>query len=107
MEKAPFYNGSLIRSINLQGDELRDFLSVHTKGMIVQYDAYTSFGTQKGYGIDDTVRIYIEKSTHGRDIRKWNPQENEVLYQRGATFKILELVEKDGVYWILAEESAL
>ena len=107
LEKAPFYNGSLIRSINLQGDELRDFLSVHTKGMIVQYDAYTSFGTQKGYGIDDTVRIYIEKSTHGRDIRKWNPQENEVLYQRGATFKILELVEKDGVYWILAEESAL
>lgn len=105
LEKMPVYEGPLIRSLYFQGDSLEKFLQTHKKGEKVYYPAYTSFSTQGGYGKQDIVRIYIRHASHGRDIRQWNPQEQEVIYERNATFEILDVVEEDGIYRILVEEA--
>lgn len=104
LSKMPLYEGLLIRSLDLQESELEEFLKAHQKGMKVQYSAYTSFSTKSGYHQNPEVQIIIKASAHGRDIRQWNPEEEEVLYERNANFKVLDTKIKDGVYLILVEE---
>lgn len=104
LDKMPFYKGNLIRSIDLQEDELEDFLKVHQKGMKVLYPAYTSFSTKSGYHQNPSVQIIMKDSTRGRDIRQWNSEEGEILYERNAVFQILDTVQKNGVNYILVEE---
>ena len=100
----PFYNGSLVRSLNLQGDELSESLRIHQESAVIQYPAYTSFSTKRGYGLDDTVRIYLKESEHGRDLRRWNPNGQEVVYERDAVFEVLGITIYDGIYRIFVRE---
>lgn len=43
-------------------------------------------------------------SKRGKDITSFNSGEKEVLYKNNQSFIVRELVEDDGIFYILAEE---
>jgi hypothetical protein len=50
------------------------------------------------------VQYYIIESKRGKDIFKYNPVEQEVLYPRGSKFRVKEIEEINNKYHILLEE---
>ncbi len=59
---------------------------------------------QLTYNPDGQVQINIINSKQGKDISKYNPMEEEVLYQRDPKFKILDISKKEDKYIINMEE---
>ena len=104
LDKMDDYKGNVVRCLDIRDtEELRDFIQEHQKGMEVTYPAFTSASIEEGYNPYANIRIYIE-SRSGKDITSFNFSEKEVLYKRNQSFIVRELVEKDGVFYILAEE---
>lgn len=89
LNKLPVYEGIVYRS--MRSEEMLDsatFFKLHTPGNIVKYPAYTSSSTEV---YDDNMDIQlIIRSKRGRDMRAYNPLEQEILFERGSRF----LVEK-------------
>ena len=89
LEKVPTYTGTVHRSLSSQA--MRDpegFWNRYIPGQRVVEMAYTSTSTEV---YDDTMDIQmIIQCKNGRDLRAYNPNEQEILLQRGTTF----LVEK-------------
>ncbi|EQE30766.1 hypothetical protein QUA_1627 [Clostridioides difficile P49] len=48
--------------------------------------------------------MYILNSQKGKDVSKYNPKEQEVLYKRGSMFKVIEIERIKGTIHILLEE---
>ena len=89
LNKLPVYEGIVYRS--MRSEEMLDsatFFKLHTPGNIVKYPAYTSSSTEV---YDESMDIQlIIRSKRGRDMRAYNPLEQEILFERGSRF----LVEK-------------
>jgi hypothetical protein len=89
MSKLPEYKGTVYRS--LRSEEMWDpdaFLAQHIVDQYVSYPAYTSASTEI---YDETMDIQLVIQCHsGRDMRKINPLEQEILFNRNTRF----LVEK-------------
>ena len=50
------------------------------------------------------IKNFIQDAKNGRDISSINDAEQEVLYKNDSTFYVINIVEKDGVYYILLGE---
>lgn len=105
LEKMPLYSGNLKRTLFFNDKkEMNDFLKSYKVGAIIKNEQFISTSKMIDYNPKAQVQIYIENSTNGRDVSKINSSEQEVLYQRGSSFRIVNVVEKDNVYYILMEE---
>lgn len=103
LDKFPKYNGNTTRSLMLNESELENFIKQYIVGDTVRYKAYTSTTVGTRYNDMSNVELHI-KSKSGRDIRRFNKEEQEILFKRNTTFKI-EAVEKiDNIYYIVMEE---
>ncbi|MFA1744568.1 minor capsid protein [Fusobacterium animalis] len=92
LEKMPVYEGEVTRSLTfqLQGKEaLREFLKEHKINEIVSYPAYTSTTVGDTYNSNGEVQIKIISKT-GRDIRRFNEGEQEILFERNKRFKVIK-----------------
>ncbi len=91
MSKLPEYKGTVYRS--LRSEEMLDpdvFLAQHIVDQYVSYPAYTSASTEI---YDETMDIQLVIQCHsGRDMRKINPLEQEILFNRNTRF-LIEKVE--------------
>ena len=87
--KLPKYEGTVYRSVSSQMIENFDeFNNQHQVGKVVNYPAYTSTGTEV---YDDTMDLqFIIKSKSGRDLREFNPNEQEILFRRGTFFAVVK-----------------
>lgn len=105
LDKMPNYHGDITRSLNFEGrnEELQQFIAEHAIGKKVDYMAYTS-SSPDVYDSDDTIRIIVKNSNNSKDIRIYNPSENEVLYKRSTSFKVIARYMKDGKPTIELEE---
>ena len=57
------------------------------------------------YNPNGQVQLVVLHSKHGRDITRYNPNEQEVLYPRGSSFNVRRIERKDdGSYEILLTE---
>ena len=56
------------------------------------------------YNPKGEIQIYIDGATRGRDISAINTKEQEVLYERGSKFTVLNVTEANSKYWVLLEE---
>lgn len=105
LDKMDDYVGNVVRCLDIRDpDELEAFLQEHQKGKEVVYRAFTSASTQEGYHPDANIKMYIESRT-GKDITSFNSSETEVLYKSNQSFVIREMTERQGVFYILAEET--
>lgn len=103
LEKMPNYEGNVTRSIMLDEDRLKEFLENHKVGNNVTYKAYTSATTGIRYNDKSNVELYI-KSKSGKDIRKFNKEEQEILFKRNTKFQIINSKIINNIYHIFMEE---
>lgn len=105
LKKIPKYEGDLVRTINLQGKNLNDFLWNSKIGNIIKYKSYVSTSKGQIYDKDMPIRIYIKKSKKARDISNFGLNEDEVLYERNCKFKILDVyLDESNKYCLELEE---
>lgn len=103
LDKMPVYRGFVSRSVDLQGDEMKEFLNIHKKGERVIYPAYTSFTKEGIYNDTAKVQLYV-KSKKGVDISGFNKSEQEILYKRDTVFRVQKIEKRDGMIFIQLEE---
>lgn len=105
LDKMPEYKGNLVRDLQfINTEEKEKFLAAHIPNKTIMYKEFLSTSVHENYNEHFDVRIYIENSTKGRDIRAYNSAENEILYKKGSEFKVKNVVEKDEKTYILMEE---
>ncbi|MCC0642659.1 hypothetical protein KGF41_00100 [Clostridioides sp. ZZV14-6150] len=105
LDKMPNYEGDVTRSLYFYNKEsLDEFISIYKLGGIVTNYDYTSTTKGNTYNPDGQVQMYILNSQKGKDVSKYNPKEQEVLYKRGSRFKVIEIERIKGTIHILLEE---
>ena len=105
LEKFPRYAGSVKRSLVISDPtELQRFVNTHTVGNTVTYNEYIAATCGKTYNPDAEVQIYIPQCKNGRDIRSFNTGEQEILYVRGSSFVVGELLQNNSVTKIILYE---
>lgn len=105
LQKMPYYEGNLVRSVDISDDEgIKEYLSGFIVGENKKFEEFIS--TTKGaiYNEKAKIRIYIQDSSKGRDISTINVAEQEVLYERGSEFKVINKIYNNDKYYILLEE---
>ncbi|MGN1125479.1 MAG: ADP-ribosyltransferase, partial [Candidatus Gastranaerophilaceae bacterium] len=103
LDKFPKYEGYVTRSIMLDENTLNKFLKSHKVGKKVKYKAYTSATVGTRYNDLSNVELHI-KSKSGIDIRKYNKEEQEILFKRNSCFKVDKIKKINNVYYIFMEE---
>ena len=103
LDKMPNYDGIVQRSIILDKEQLKKFLELHKEGNIIKYKAYTSSTVGNRYNDFSNVELLI-KSLNGKDIRKYNKEEQEILFKRNTKFKIIRKEKVNDIYYIQMEE---
>lgn len=103
LNKMPKYKGLVTRSLELDKEQLQKFINIHKLGGKIKYKAYTSTTCGERYNDISTVELYID-SINGRDIRKYNKEEQEILFKRSSLFKVKQIEKIKGTYHILLEE---
>lgn len=103
--KMPKHEGTLTRSVHFTSQEaLAAFLVGYKIGEPMTYKEYLSTTKGAEYNPEAQVLIYIEDAENGRDISEYNEAEQEVLYERNATFYVENVVMQDGKWYILMVE---
>ena len=103
LDKMTNYNGVVQRSIILDKEQLKKFLDLHQEGAIIKYKAYTSATAGNRYNDFSNVELLI-KSTNGKDMRKYNKEEQEILFKRNSKFKVIRKEKINDTYYIQMEE---
>ncbi len=103
LDKMPNYKGIVQRSLILDEETLSEFLQQHSIGNTVKYKSYTSSTVGSRYNELSNVELHI-KSRSGRDVRKFNKEEQEILFKRNTKFKIEAIEKINNVYHIAMEE---
>lgn len=105
LDKLECYKGDISRSLHFMDTKAKKiFLSEHAVGKVVTYPEYLSTTCEGVYDKTGNVQIYIQDSKQGKDLSLINKNEKEVLYQRGSSFKVVYVEEKNGKTFILLEE---
>lgn len=106
LEKMPVYEGNLQRSLYFSHEgDVDEFMRNYVIGQSVVYNEYLSTTKGATYNPDGQVQIFIQDARNGRDISQWNESEQEVLYGRGSTFDVINIVYDNGIYYILLGEA--
>lgn len=104
LEKIPVYQGMVLRVLSFDTvEEIKKFAEEHTVGETVRYPAFTSSSVRKDYAEHPTIIERIQ-SISGRDLRKYNNEEGEILFRRGTRFKVNKVIYKNGCFIIDLEE---
>ena len=104
LSKTKTYKGEVNRSLLFMYDEDIDkYLVMHKVGLPVRYNQYISTTTDLMYNEDGQVQMHI-LSRYGKDIRQYNENENEILFERDAIFMVKKILKKDGIWDIWLEE---
>ena len=84
-------------------EDVDKYISMHKAGLPIRYNQYISTTTDLMYNEDGQVQMHIS-SQYGKDIRQYNGNENEILFERDAVFMVKKILEKDGIWDIWLEE---
>lgn len=101
LNKCKKYNGNVVRVLDIKDKkDLNKFIRKNQKGQEITFNEYLSFSNKSSYNEKANVIIYtVSKS--GKDIRKYNPEESEILYSRNSKFLVESVIKKDDTYYIL------
>lgn len=96
LDKMPEYQGIVYRSVSDFGiDDVDAFIKSHVVGELSVFDSYLS--TSKTVYDESFPIQYVIQSKHGKDIREYNQQEQEILFKHNSKFLITK-VEGNIIY---------
>lgn len=78
-------------------------LKLYNIGNEIEYPAYTSATIGETYNPSGEVQLTIISKT-ARNITTLNKLEQEILFERGKKFKVLQRIEINGKHFIQMEE---
>lgn len=92
LQKLPTYQGTLYRSVFDFGiSDVQEFIASYKPGSVKSFSEFLSCST----GVyDESFPIqYVISSKTGRDMRQFNSQEQEILFERNSMFYINKVVD--------------
>lgn len=105
LEKMPDYEGNLQRSVYFDTDEeIEEFLKEFVVEDVCTFEQYISTTKGDTYNPDAQIQIFIKDSKKGKDISKYNTNEQEVLFKRNSEFMTVDIRKIKGVYYIWLKE---
>lgn len=104
LDKMPSYNGNIVRVLEIKDKEqLKEFIKNYKVGKVKEEKEFLGFSNKENYNPNANIKIYAN-SKNGKDIRKYNQEESEILYKTNTKFKTKKIIKKDEIYYILWEE---
>lgn len=107
LNKMPRYSGTLTRSLYFYDKKmLADVLDEYQVGSVFRPSQFVS-ATALGelYNPDGQIQILILNSKNGADLRRFNAQEGEVVYNIASRFNVTDKIQEDGKWYIILEEA--
>ncbi|MDO4267445.1 MAG: minor capsid protein [Eubacteriales bacterium] len=105
LEYFPAYEGNLLRDVDISDPELiQEYFDAFEVGQEWSSGQYLSTTKADEYNPKAHLRIYIQNAKRGHDLGQYNAAEKEVLYERGAKFKVLQKMSHEGKWYIVLEE---
>ena len=107
LNKMPRYSGTLTRSLYFYDKEmLAEVLDEYQVGSVFRPSQFVS-ATALGelYNPDGQIQIMILNSKNGADLRRFNAQEGEVVYNIASRFNVTDKIQEDGKWYIILEEA--
>lgn len=107
LNKMPRYSGTLTRSLYFYDKEmLAEVLDEYQVGSVFRSSQFVS-ATALGelYNPDGQIQIMILNSKNGADLRRFNAQEGEVVYNIASRFNVIDKIQEDGKWYIILEEA--
>lgn len=92
LKKMPVYQGKVYRSVSDVGiPDVEAFIASYKQNAVIRFPQFLSASTEV---YDDSFPIqYVITSKRGRDIRKFNSGEKEILFERNAVFYVSKVVD--------------
>lgn len=104
LAKCKNYEGNVVRVLEINDKEKLDaFIKANKINEPIKFKEYLSFSDKPNYNTDANVIIYTV-SSKAKDLRSFNPEESEILYQRNSSFIVENVIKKDNKYYILWRE---
>lgn len=104
LAKCKNYEGNVVRVLEIKDKEKLDaFIKANKINEPITFKEYLSFSDKPNYNTDANVIIYTV-SKKAKDLRSFNPEESEILYQRNSSFIVENVIKKDNKYYILWRE---
>lgn len=103
LEKCDNYEGNIVRTLDIVDQNLLNKFLKKIKEPVSIWNEYLSFSNKENYNENANIRIYVN-SHRAKDLRKYNPEESEIVYPRNSIFVTKNIVKKDNIYYILLEE---
>ena len=104
LDKLPKYNGNLLRTIDIPQEDLTEFLVKCEVGKAIDFPAYTSTTKSETPQMKGNIHFIILGARNATDLEEFNPTQKEVLYKRGAKFKVINFVNYNEKYSIYLKE---
>lgn len=107
LNKMPRYRGQLTRSLYFSDNEtLEEVLEEYKVGSEFRSPQFMSTtASNELYNPGGQVQILIPNAQYGADIRRFNANEGEVLYNVGSRFKVVKRYEDSGTWYIIMAEA--
>lgn len=105
LNTAPTYAGQTFRTTTLPQSVIDTYAAHHKDGTPAIHNYFTSTSKVESVGFNGNVRFDIEGKS-GIDVERLShyPDEKEVLFNAGAAFKVVGIVESNGITYISLEE---
>ena len=104
LDKCNNYNGNITRVLEIKDSKkLKEFINANKINETVMFNEYLSFSSKPDYNENANVIIYTV-SSKAKDLRKFNPNESEILYPRKSKFIVENIKRVDNKYYLLWRE---
>ncbi len=94
LDKLPSYNGIVTRSVSINSEDIDYFLKAYPEGKNMKHNEFLSTTIGETYNPEARVQIYIKSKT-GKDLRKYNELEQEILFKRNTEFYVKKIDTSD------------
>ena len=97
LDKIPNYEGIVTRSVSIYSEDIEHFLKSYPEGEIMSHNEFLSTTVGDTYNPEARVQIKIISKT-GKDMRKYNELEQEILFKRNVKFLVQKIDTTDDYY---------
>ena len=97
LDKMPNYEGVVTRSVWINSDNIEYFLKDYPVGQKMRHKSFLSTTTGEIYNPEARVQMEIKSKT-GKDFRKYNKDEQEILFKRNIEFYVEKIDTSDDYY---------
>lgn len=97
LDKMPNYEGIVTRSVWIDSDDIERFLKDYPVGQKMSHKSFLSSTSGGIYNPEARIQMEIKSKT-GKDIRKYNKKEQEILFKRNVEFYVKKIDFSDDYY---------